>query len=469
MKLKITGLAWLMAMALPCMGAVIPSSDERVTNLSVERTDNSLLVNMTLDLTGLKLKSDREITFIPVITAGDSVVELPQVIAAGRNRYIQHQRHNDIDEGATLTRAGHTIDYQAIVPYRRWMADAMLSMAEDECGCGLSLGSPSTSDLAQLDFRERTFAPQWAYVTPRVEARKERSAKGSAYIDFRVNRTDIDPDYRRNPEELAAIRSTIDAIKGDKDVTITSLSIKGYASPEGSYANNERFAKGRTEALVDYVRNLYSFPAGLMTTSWEAEDWQGLIDYVKKSALDNRDDILGVITDNSLAPDAREWRLKSRFPEQYSFLLKEVYPALRHSDYAVNYNIRNYTTVEEIAAVMASAPQKLSLEELFRLAQSLDKDSPEFQEVMEVAVRMYPDSPVANLNAGLTAIGHDELDMARAYLAKAGNSPEADYARGILEAKAGNYTRAVELLQAAKGVAEAQAAIDRLRELKLID
>ena len=115
---------------------------------------------------------------------------------------------------------------------------------------------------------------------------------------------------------------------------------------------------------------------------------------------------------------------------------------------------------------MASAPQKLSLEELFRLAQSLDKDSPEFQEVMEVAVRMYP---LANLNAGLTAIGHDELDMARAYLAKAGKSPEADYARGILEAKAGNYTRAVELLQAAKGVAEAQAAIDRLRELKLID
>ena len=57
-------------------------------------------------------------------------------------------------------------------------------------------------------------------------------------------------------------------------MTITSLSIKGYASPEGPYANNERLAKGRTEALVDYVRNLYSFPAGLATTSWEAEDWQ---------------------------------------------------------------------------------------------------------------------------------------------------------------------------------------------------
>ena len=65
MKLKITGLAWLMAMALPCMGAVIPSSDERVTNLSVERTDNSLLVNMTLDLTGLRQKSAPETRLSP--------------------------------------------------------------------------------------------------------------------------------------------------------------------------------------------------------------------------------------------------------------------------------------------------------------------------------------------------------------------------------------------------------------------
>ena len=195
----------------------------------------------------------------------------------------------------------------------------------------------------------------------------------------------------------------------------------------------------------------------------------GLVDYVKKSTLADRDDILALITDNSLAPDAREWRLKSRFPEQYAFLLKEVYPALRHSDYAVNYNIRNYTTVEEIAAVMASAPQKLSLEELFRLAQSLDKDSPEFQEVMEVAVRMYPDSPVANLNAGLTAIGHDELDMARAYLAKAANRPRPTMRAESLKQRPATTPAPWSCFQGAKGVAEAQAAIDRLRELKLID
>lgn len=118
---------------------------------------------------------------------------------------------------------------------------------------------------------------------------------------------------------------------------------------------------------------------------------------------------------------------------------------------------------------MASAPQKLSLEEIFRYAQTLDRESPQFQEAMEVAVRMYPSSEVANLNAAVTALGHAEYDMARAYLAKAGSSSEALYARGILEAKTGNYQEAVTLFNAAAPLPEARDAIKRLRDLDLID
>ena len=36
------------------------SGDSRISRLDVERTDNNLLVNMTLDLSDMKLKSDRE-------------------------------------------------------------------------------------------------------------------------------------------------------------------------------------------------------------------------------------------------------------------------------------------------------------------------------------------------------------------------------------------------------------------------
>ena len=73
---------------------------------------------------------------------------------------------------------------------------------------------------------------------------------------------------------------------------IIALTFKGYASPEGSYSNNTRLAKGRTAALKEYVRKLYDFPAGLIATDYEPEDWEGLEKYVAGAYMDNKEDIL---------------------------------------------------------------------------------------------------------------------------------------------------------------------------------
>lgn len=62
---------------------------------------------------------------------------------------------------------------------------------------------------------------------------KMREMKGSAYIDFPVNRTEIHENYRSNYTELQKIRNTIDVVRNDADTRITSVFIKGYASPEG--------------------------------------------------------------------------------------------------------------------------------------------------------------------------------------------------------------------------------------------
>lgn len=461
-----------LAAAALSAGASLPLSD-----FNVERSETALIVSLQVDPSKVESQANREEWYTPVITDGSQSVALPPIVFAGRTRYIQHLRHDPSPRPFLLFHAGKdgSYLYSQTIPYQDWMGkSAMTVLHRVEGCCGKELAPESSSRLLAINLQPdcppvETFEPIFVYVKPVADSVKAHEVHGSAFIDFKVNRTDIEPDYRRNPQQLAAIRATIDSIRFDRDVTITDLSIKGFASPEGPYDNNLRLAKGRTEALVDYVRNLYSFPADIMHTSWEAEDWAGLIDYVKSSNLDDREAILEVVSDTSLQPDTREWRLKSRYPKQYAFLLREVYPALRHSDYAVNFIVRNYVTIDEIAAVMASAPQKLSLEEIFRYAQTLDRESPQFQEAMEVAVRMYPSSEVANLNAAVTALGHAEYDMARAYLAKAGSSSEALYARGILEAKTGNYQEAVTLFNAAAPLPEARDAIKRLRDLDLID
>lgn len=469
----ITAALGLMTTAAPVGAAEVPvalqaDSSSCVQALQVERSDNNLFVSMELDFSSLKLKSDREITYIPVLTLGDSIYELPEVVVAGRNRYIQHERHNDLAADVRLCRAGKVIDYSEVIPYEQWMETATLSLSEDECGCGINAISSNKYDLAVLDFKERVFAPAFAFITPAVEVVKSREVHGSAYIDFPVNRTEIRPDYRRNPEELQKIRGTIDVLRDDADTRIVSVAIEGFASPEGPYANNERLAEGRTEALVKYVRGLYSFDPSIIKSGWVAEDWAGLRRYVESSELENKAGILDIIGMTDMAPDAREWKLKSTYPEQYRFLLENVYPGLRHSDYAVEYVIRSYADVNEIRELIKTTPQKLSLHEMFVLAQSLEPGSDEYREVFEVAVRMYPDDPVANLNAANIALGRDELERAEAYLAKAGDAPEAVYACGILAAKRGDYASAYKLFDRA-GAAGCKETADAIAQLKEVE
>lgn len=414
------------------------------------------------------MKSNREVTLTPMLVSDNAAdtVRLKSFTIAGRNRY-----YHGIRNGAPapiFLRAGdidRPINYRDDTPYRDWMATARLVIDTRESGCCNAVEAEGAIPVARLDFTPKTFAPQYLYISPKAEAVKTRALKASAYIDFPVNKTVIYPDYRRNPAELAKIRATIDSVRTDKDITITSLHITGYASPEGSYANNTRLAEGRTEALKQYVQKLYSFRPGLISTSYVPEDWEGLRAYIAAdTALTCRDELLSII-DSDLAPDAKDWKLRSAYPAVGKMLLADVYPALRHSDYAIDYTIRSFTTPEEIIEVMRTAPQKLSLQELYVAALSQEPGSDLYNEAFEIAVRMYPDDPTANLNAANSAMQRHDLRSAERYLAKAGDSAEAQYARAIFTALSGDRPAAVEALGAVPATPQAADAAAQLDAL----
>ena len=181
------------------------------------------------------------------------------------------------------------------------------------------------------------------------------------------------------------------------------------------------------------------------------------------ASLPNRDAILQVIADTSLDPDAREWKIKGDYPDDYRFMLDTWYPALRRSDYRVNYTIRPFN-VDEAKEMIRTKPQLLSLEEMFLVAQTYEPGGKEFNEVMEIAVRMYPDDPTANLNAACTRLNVGDADGAKRYLDKAGDSPQAVNARAAYAQLKGDQAEVERLYRQAaeEGVAEAAANLDNL-------
>lgn len=473
-KNSVTGIITLCTVLLSCsmayaQGQEMLGGQAKVSDVVVSRSDDNVFVAMEIDVAGLDLRTDREAVFTPYIAAGKDTLVLVPVTVAGRNRYFHHLRNGIAPEGAALYRDGKVsrIGYRTVVPYASWMSGASLSACAEIRGC---CGIPVRGEdgaLAKVMLEPERYVPSFVYLRPRGEAVKLRLENGSAYIDFPVNRTEIYEDYRDNASEIAKIISTIDMVKNDGDTRIVSLSIKGYASPEGSYENNERLAKGRTATLREYVCSHYDFPSEIVFSSYEPEDWASLERYVRESQLAGRDGILEIIG-MPLAPDAKEWKIKSTYPDDYAFLLKNIYPGLRRSDYSVTYEVKNYTDVEEIRRLLKTRPQKLDLKEMYLAAETMEPGSDEYNEVFEIAVRMFPDDETANLNAANTAMGLGDMDRAAAYLAKAGDSPEAVYARGVYFALSGDYDKAEVLFKKAGslGVEEADAAVERLAGLR---
>ena len=439
-----------------------------VSNLAVSRTEDKLFVSMDIDVSALELKSNREVVFTPSLVGEEDSLRLSSVVIAGRNRYYYHLRNGFSSDDMTLYRCGEAsvIEYRTVIPYEKWMSTAMLTMEEGECGCQCEVLMENGELLTSLNLEPEKFRPEFVYIPPKAEI-KMREEKGSAYIDFPVNRTEIHENYRNNPAELQKIKSTIDAVRNDPDMWITAIHIKGYASPEGSYANNTRLAKGRTETLMKYVQGLYDFADTLLSTAYEPEDWAGLARYVESSDLTNRQSILELIRSNMDA-DVKENKIKLAYPTDYRFLLKNVYPGLRHSDYTVEYVVRPYTNVDEIRSLLATTPQKLSLQEMFLVTREMEPGSEEFNEVFEIAVRMYPTDSTANLNAANTAMAMGDLKKAERYLRKAGNMAESVYARGVYAALAGDYDAAEKFFVEAgeKGIVKAETMLKQIEKLK---
>lgn len=450
-----------------------------VSDISVKRLDGQIRLTMDLDFSDIRVGRDRQLTIIPVVHNADSTmaVEFHQVDIAGHNIYYSHMRNNDDMPYLYKQGAVKVLPYMAEVPDADWIdSDATLSVYYRVGGCCDATVEEGVDRLAPLRPKVMpSFDPSnkdFNYIAPVGDTVKTRELKKTAYIDFPVDQTKIYPDYRRNAVELAKIRATIDSVRNDADITITEVGLKGFASPESPYAHNTELAIGRTDALRNYINKLYHFPPGIITTSYDPEDWGGLRRFVEDSNIDHRDAILAII-DSDLAPDPKEAKIRSQFPAEYLFMLENWYPALRRTDYKIDYVIRQYNTLEEILAVLATEPQKLSLSEFYRAAQSMTPGSPEFNEVLLTAVRMYPSDPTANLNAANAAMSVRDLDAAAFYLNRIADDadspdPSVIYARGMLAALQGDYDRAIALLgQAGRlKVADAPAALQQVIRIR---
>ncbi|MDE7154052.1 MAG: tetratricopeptide repeat protein [Muribaculaceae bacterium] len=445
-------------------------------DLTSNRVEDNYVLSMQLNPRVIKPGRDREMIITPVLTSADGKdsIVMPTVYVSGRNRYFSHIRNNDLPAGVTLLQAGKDapLDYRFETPWLPWMNHSDLNFrcqTGNCCDTPVNSGSPL---IARHNFRPPYMEFDPMYVALTGDSTIVIEAQGSAFVDFVVNRTELKPDYRGNRKEIDKIIKSIDLVAQDSDAIITRITIKGYASPEGTYANNTRLALGRTKTLRDYVtsdisKRHASFNPEVMFTDYEPEDWDGLIKWLENNQIENGAAILEIARDKSLEPDPRNSKIQRLYPRQYAYLLKEVYPALRHSDYTIRYNIKTTNDVEHLKQMMATTPERLRPVDFYMIARTYPLGSEEYIDVMMKAAKQYPNDPEAALNVANIYLAQNDLDKAEQYLASAGNSPEAIFTRANIAARRGDLKLAKSLLKGAgeKGMPQAAELIEQIDAL----
>lgn len=367
----------------------VHAGEIRVTQNRFEQQGDSLYIEMNFDLNGLTVGSNQAFTLTPVIEAGKEVKELPSVIVNGKRRSKAYQRslyfNNGVDPFPAYTtlvvnkRTREKVNYKVVVPYEAWMQDAVLNLREsfydgieqrlisvnmlaknlkwDAAQKGkVQIVAPTpkftptpVAEAAPVIVKENTGAKVKIVAnTSKVEeqhpvvqekAGNTYAKEGSAYLDYPQSRTQIIPDYRNNREELAKIRATLDEIRNNPAYEITGIYLTGYASPEGTYEQNEKLSRGRTLELRNYLLDRYPLRRDLYHMDWVAEDWTGLKKMITQFGMPDKDRVLYIINTVGIFEGREKQLMDLNNGTPYRYMMKEFFPKLRRVDYKITYKL----------------------------------------------------------------------------------------------------------------------------------
>ncbi|MDH6303635.1 outer membrane protein OmpA-like peptidoglycan-associated protein [Parabacteroides sp. PF5-5] len=447
---------------------------------SLRQVEDSVQLVMDIDLTNVQIEADRFLLLTPMlVTPQGKELSLKNILINGSRRHkafmrgiklngwesqINEVHHNVINLNETGRRVYR---YRQSVGFENWMRNAGMEISAELCACGGYTRQLTFDKIADRIISEnaKTYrvSPTVTFICPEVEEVKARSESVDVFLDFPVASTEINPVYGNNPRELQRLEQLLRELHEDKNLTVTGVMITGYASPEGDVNFNNRLSVGRVEALRNYLSMRAGIPFYSYQIEYGGEDWKGLTNLVRNSYIEPKETILSIISFYN--PIERKERLKAlNGGRTYQYLLHALYPQLRRVVSRIDYTARKFD-IDEAKRIIKTRPKQLSLNEIFQVANTYREGSKEFREVIETAIKCFPNDPVANLNAAASALLEKDIIRAEHYLQKSRkNTPEYYNNLGVLEMIKGNNKRAKSLFERAAKT-NSSAALKNMEEL----
>ena len=471
---------------------------------------DSLHIELLLNLSDAKAGNAEAYLYTPVLRGAGRLQELPAVVVSGRRRARADHRRQALQPSPGYLPPYRTlydrnrkdsIIYKVSVAYSPWMEHASLVLMRERRDCCRMkmLGvEPVITDLALTSPfhvpQGQTVIPQAiversenaanrqetqsrpdcmpcaectamvTYLIPDMETKKHRSESATLYIDYPTGVYDVRREFHNNRPELEKLDSLMRPLTEGNLASISSISICGYASPDGTYKDNEILASNRARCFKEYMHTTYAPEHDLYKVSSVPEDWDGLVELLQRHPMNHGDEVLSLIARIGIFEGREKQLMDMHGGAVYRELLKSYFPQLRRIRITVGYEARAFN-IEEAASLIYTHPRLLSLQEMYRVAAFYRPGTEQYREIYEIAAYHFPDDVLANINAASAVIMAGDPVSARQYLNKVADDPRAWNDFGVLAYLEGDRKKAEKWFRKALGI-EPEKARKNLKKMK---
>ena len=475
MKKNIIHRAVLIVLALSAFAARAQSGNIEISETAARLNGDRMELSLIITASGLKISSAEEYAVDFILRAGDREVILPEVLYSGWQRHYFDLREDEFSTGEKngpyhrYTRVkkeqSHRLEYKLSLPYSPWMDDASLTCREFRRNSEkIQVGESLLAGIIPLEKPEpEAWAPDLElirrmvyFISPEVGSGKHRTAVLEIAPDYPNNGTALLPRHGGNAEKLNHVDRLLRPIFENGYITVDSILLTGYGSPDGTLQVNEAVTQKRAESFRDYLTGTY----GDYDTRINCvpEDWNGVKAWVENTQLTQKQNILSVVSDPEISPEEKESILKHfEYGNIWKQMRTQLFPELRRIKIEADYTISAFTD-EQLCELIFILPELIGAEELFRAAGLFEPAGREYLKIFDVATEQYPQLQTVWINAAAAQLSSGNLEKAGEYLRKTGESPEATINLGVYYYVAGDLEKAEQCFLRAREAGMEKAA-----------
>ena len=352
------------------------AKDIEPRDLKISREGKVVMLSFSAYIPEKAVRTDRRLLITPQLYNNDGSVSLELFTVTGKQMEKRNKQRKLLDKDATASlyansSNGSTMLYVSSIPYNAWMNNSLslrLQVTEEGCCDIKDLGTIASQHPVNFSLPYELFLPKEVVVESSKVAEmadkypflrlidKDSTGDRGTSVRFKVSNSNLDISFSSNAENIKKIMDGIRLVNSDERTRLEKITIAGFASPEGNRQHNMQLSENRAKALSQYLQQEMNIPEKAFEIQPGGEDWAGLLELVKKSDMQYKDEIIDIIT-NSPVEKRNEQLKQTRGGRPYQSMYDVMYPQLRDACYV---NVWYSEKKDEVAEIINNAIEQIT-------------------------------------------------------------------------------------------------------------